>query len=688
MIFLNKLPFFRILFPFVVGIAFWLIGRNDTLQLVYGIAAYLLCMLLYYMLMKQSKTFIKVLFGIGIQIFLFLSGWLLCTYNNDKQSIGNYSNYIATDIESYSGYVSEIPVEKTKSVKAEITLQQIKYKGKWQVASGKMIICFEKADKAKNLETSNTIVFIGKPQEIQMPLNPREFDYRAYLNLRNIYHSVYLKDESWDVVDKVQTITLFNFTQKIRKQLLNTYRQSGLENTEFAMVAALVLGYDDEIDRPLLKAYSHTGTLHVLSVSGLHVGIIYMLLGYMLSFLDRNKKTTWIKVFLILGFLWFFVLLSGFSAAAVRAAFMFSLIMLGKTLFQQVETANIVLASAFFSLCINPFWLADIGFQLSYTAVLGIIYLYPYFNNLFTFSWGFANKVWALCSVSIAAQLATLPVTLYYFHQFPALFLITNLILIPISTLVMYGSILVLVFSKIRIIAKVLVYITAFLIKTMNACAVFFDSLPFCVIDNIHLSMINLVLLYVFIFLVFISIEQRSYKLLMSSFIVVVVILFTSIFFDLQIKKNNELVIYQSDKTNVLAVFSGNRYTQFSDTIPDDRLQSTLRENKIYHDVVFEKSKQLTNASLLVVNHKRILFAKDVNLLSQHFINAVKPDYIWIAGNSLKRVKLPDFLCKQKNIIVSGKFYNKKVTACLGNAYLTYKQGAFVYTEFNKKVFY
>ncbi len=676
--FLNKLPFLRILFPFTIGIAVWLIGRNDTPQLVYGLVAYMLCMLLYFLLVKQSKTITKVLFGIGIQVFLCLSGWLLCAYNNDKQNTDNYGNYNISDIENYSGYVSEIPVEKTKSVKAEITLQQIKYKGNWQAASGKMIVYFEKADKAKNLETGNTIVFIGKPQEIQAPLNPHEFDYKAYLSFRNIYHSVYLKDESWDVVDKVQTTTLFSFTQKIRKHLLNTYRQSGLETTEFAMVAALVLGYDDEIDRPLLNAYSHTGTLHVLSVSGLHVGIIYMLLGYMLSFLDRTKKTTWIKVFLILGFLWFFVLLSGFSAAAVRAAFMFSLIMLGKTLFQQVETANIVLVSAFFSLCINPFWLADIGFQLSYTAVLGIIYLYPYFNNMFAFSWGFANKVWALCSVSIAAQLATLPVTLYYFHQFPALFLITNLVLIPISTLVMYGSILVLLFSKITVVAKVLVYITAFLIKTMNACAVFFDSLPFCTIDNIHLSMINLILLYVVIFLVFISIEERSYKILMSSLALAVVTLIISIFFDLQTKKNNELVIYQSDKTNVLAVFSGNRYTQFSDTIPDDRLQSSLRENKIYHDVVFEKSEQLTNTSLLVVNNKRILFAKDVTLLNQQFVNAIKPDYIWITGNSLKRVKLPKFLCEQENITVSGKFYNKKAIACLNNAYSTAKQGAFI----------
>jgi hypothetical protein len=107
-------------------------------------------------------------------------------------------------------------------------------------------------------------------------------------------------------------------------------------------------------------------------------------------------------------------------------------------------------------------------------------------------------------------------------------------------------------------------------------------------------------------------------------------------------------------------------------------LQSTLRENKIYHDVVFEKSGQLTNTSLLVVNHKRILFAKDVTLLSQQFINAVRPDYIWITGNSLKRVKLPEFLCKQENVIVSGKFYNKKAIACLSNAYITNKQGAFI----------
>ena len=678
MIFLSQIPFLRILLPFIVGIGFWLIGRQDSPQLIYVTSIYLICALLYFLLIKSSQTATKFLFGLAVQVFLFFSGWQLCNYSNEKQNPLNYTHVLTDSTTSYMGYVSEIPVEKTKSIKAEITLQQIKHNSVWQNTCGKIIVYFEKIDKAKNLETGNNIVFTGKLQEIQSPLNPHEFDYKAYLNLRNIFHSVYLREENWAIYDSKEKFSLFNLSQKIRRHLLDTYRASGLENTEFAMVSALVLGYDDEIDRPLLNAYSHTGTLHVLSVSGLHVGVIYLLLGYMLAFLDKSKKTTWIKVGLIILVLWFFVLLSGFSAPAVRAAFMFSLILLGKTLFEQVETANIVLVSAFLSLCINPFWLADVGFQLSYIAVLGIIYLYPYFYNLFTFSWGFADKVWALCAVSIAAQLATLPITLFYFHQFPTLFLITNLILIPISTLVMYGGILILVLSEITVVANVLVWLTALLIKIMNASALFFDGVPFCVIDNIHLSIINLVLLYVLIFLVFISIEYKSYKILMGSYAVATLIILISIVFDLQAKKNNELVIYQSDKTNVLAVFSGSRCTQFSDTIPDDRLQSTLRENKIYHDVGFRDEKHLSNTSLILVNHKKILFTKDVNLLSEVFVNAVKPDYVWLAGNALKGTKIPKFICGQKNIVVSGKVRSKKNIACITNSYFTAKQGAFI----------
>src|ERR1035437_3506916 len=403
--FLNQIPFLRILFPFATGIAVWLLGKQEAPQLLFLAAVYAICLLIYFLMVKKAKEISKFIFGTVLQIFLFAAGWMFCQLNNEKENSQHYTQILSQEPEYFSGYVSEIPAEKTKSIKAEIVLQQACIKGEWKNTSGKIIAYFKKTESAKKIETGQTIVFASPLKEVAPPLNPHEFDYKNYLALKNIYYTTYLKENNWKTADKLQTSSFFTVTQKLRKHLLDTYRQSGLQETEFALVAALVLGYDDEIDRPLMNAYSHTGTLHVLSVSGLHVGIIYVLLGYMLSLLNKNKKLIWLRVFLILSFLWFFVLLSGFSAPAVRAGLMFSLILIGKTLFENVETANIVFVSAFVSLCYNPFWLTNAGFQLSYVAVLGIIYLYPYFYNMFTFSSGFGDKVWKLCSVSLAAQL-------------------------------------------------------------------------------------------------------------------------------------------------------------------------------------------------------------------------------------------------------------------------------------------
>jgi competence protein ComEC len=371
----------------------------------------------------------------------------------------------------------------------------------------------------------------------------------------------------------------------------------------------------------------------------------------------------------------FFVLLSGFSAPAVRAAFMFTLMLIGKTLFKQVESANIVLVAAFFSLCINPYWLVDVGFQLSYIAVLGIIYLYPFFYNMFSFPYTWADKLWALSSVSLAAQLATLPITLYYFHQFPLLFLVTNLVVIPISIAVMYGGILLLIFSKIKIIAGSLVWLTALLIKIMNASALYFDGLPFCVVDGINLSYINMVLLYVLLLLLFISIEEKSFRLLMSSFILGIIIVCISLFFDLQTKKNHELVIYNSDKSNVLSVFSGNKAVMFLDTIPDERLQKTIDENRVRNNVISVQLKKLPEVSLLHIGTARILFVKEADLVSENLLLLEKADYIWIPAFSLKNKRIPTILIPYKNVIISGKISNRKN---INNFYLTAKKGAFV----------
>jgi competence protein ComEC len=668
----NRYPFLRILFPFAVGICVWLAGYAGTPQLTVILIAYLLCLLAYFTMIKKAQAVTKLIFGIFIQAFLFFAGWELCRYHYQKNDPQHYVHLLSGDKQLFSGYISDLPAEKAKSIKAEITLQYIKVGNEWQLASGKIIAYFAKDSAARELESGNTIVFNSTLNEVEPSLNPHEFDYKRYLARKNIFYTAYLPDESWKKTQVAEKFSLYTFAQRIRKHLLNTYRNCGLQDNEFALVAALVLGYADEIDRPLMDAYSHTGTLHVLSVSGLHVGVIYLLLGYLLSFLDKHKKLAWLKVFLILGILWFFVLLSGFSAPAVRAALMFSLILIGKTLFEHVETANIVFVSAFLSLCYNPFWLADVGFQLSYLAVLGIIFLYPYFYNMFTFSKGLLDKVWALCSVSLAAQLATLPVTLYYFHQFPLLFLATNLVLIPISTIIMYGGMLVLIFSKVIFLAKPLVWLTAALVKIMNVCAVFFDRLPFCVIDNIHLSTINMILLYILIFLIFAAIEFRSYRLLICSFSLSLLMMSISIFFDIETKRKNDLIIFHSDKSLALGVYSGNNYTLISDSV-DQRLQSTLRENKIHHDFTIENQKNLSNVNFILAGRKKILFAKDHAVIKQ-LTSLLQPDYTWMPAKNLRIVK--NTPVSGALSIITGTVRKKVIPS--KTSWITRQKGAFV----------
>ncbi len=610
------------------------------------------------------------------QVFLLITGWGICQYHFQKEEPGHYSNYLSSEPEYYAGYISDLPAEKAKSVKAEVVLQEAKINGAWKGVTGKIIVYFQKSGLAQGIEAGDKIVFSSALKEVQPPLNPNEFDYKSYLERKNIFYTAYLKDGAWSSVPGREQFSFYGWSQKIRKYLLDTYKESGLQESEFAMVAALVLGYDDAIDQPLMNAYSHTGTLHVLSVSGLHVGVIYLMLGYLFAFMNKNKKLLWLKVFLILSVLWFFVLLSGFSAPAVRAALMFSLILVGKTLFENVETSNIVLVSAFVSLLYNPFWLADVGFQLSYVAVLGIIYLYPYFYNKLHFSSGILDKIWALCSVSIAAQIATLPITLYYFHQFPFLFLITNLILIPVSTVVMYGGILILAFSKIAFISKGLVWLTGLCIKFMNASALFFDQLPFCVIDNIHLTLPNMLLMYVLIVLIFAAIEYRSYRFLVSSFVLSFLMFGISFFYDLAAKDKNEVVIYNSNETAALGIFDGTNYTLLTDTTPDNRLASTLRENKVANDIIAQKEIRLSNVSLILAGNKKILYCKDGSLLSENIIKLVDPDKTWLPAKGVKRKKQRAHLCDKEDLIITGKHYKKE--GCFDSAYFTQDKGAFV----------
>lgn len=193
-----------------------------------------------------------------------------------------------------------------------------------------------------------------------------------------------------------------------------------------------------------MEAYSKTGTMHVLSVSGMHVGIVFLVLSFLFKPLDKFHALSYFRIFLIVPAIWFYAMISGFSSPVCRAALMISLVVIGKVLHRNLNSYHIIAISAFFLLLYNPFFLFDVGFQLSYLAVFGLVYFHPKLYQLFHFHNKIFDYLWSYCALSIAAQLATFPLGLYYFHQFPLYFLLSNLLILLPVTLIMYLGILLL----------------------------------------------------------------------------------------------------------------------------------------------------------------------------------------------------------------------------------------------------
>ena len=280
------------------------------------------------------------------------------------------------------------------------------------------------------------------------------------------------------------------------------------------------MGYRDLLDNELLKSYSAAGVIHILSVSGLHVGLLVLVAMWFLNLLAIPEKFQWVKYLLVIVLVWAFACITGLSPPILRAAVAGSFILTGKMLRRDMHPLNGLAASAFFLFIINPFWLFDIGFELSYVAVAGIILLYPAFYRLLYIPWRAVDWLWQSAALSLAATIATLPLTLYYFHQAPVYFILSNLIVIPLSSLIMLAGALLLVLSPFHWLAVFVAKFVWWLVNIMDGCINFIGQLPMSRIKDIAILKEEAVLLGVVIvfFVLFVQL-QKSPLLIVSLFV-------------------------------------------------------------------------------------------------------------------------------------------------------------------------
>ncbi|HEY4797847.1 MAG TPA: ComEC/Rec2 family competence protein, partial [Bacteroidia bacterium] len=426
---------------------------------------------------------------------LFLSAFQLTNLHTGKFKSDHFSK-LSDSTETYLVNVNEPYLEKEKSLKILVDVMAIKQNGEWKATSGRAICYFRKDSLSKQLRYGDCMIVRTNFTEIKPPQNPAEFNYLQFLAYHSIYHQAFIPAKRWKAIGVNEGYQLLSLSYNLRAYLLNIFHENNISGDEFAVGSALVLGYTDKLDQDIITAYASSGALHVLSVSGLHVGIVYMVLNFLLMFLEKIRFGKSIKILLLLFIIWFYAMLTGLSPAVLRSAAMFSIIIIAQGWKYDTNIFNTLAVSCFVLLLYNPFLIADVGFQLSYLAVLGIVLIQPWLYEKWQPKNWLLNHIWVLVSVSIAAQLITFPLGLLYFHQFPNYFLLSNLIVIPLSTIILLYGLFVLAVGKIAVIGTFCAKIFSFIVWLLNESVFITEKTPGSTTGGISISRYEMWLIY------------------------------------------------------------------------------------------------------------------------------------------------------------------------------------------------
>ena len=464
--------------------------------------------------------------------------------------------------------VTEPLTEKSKSYKCEAFIEGIFDNGKFIHTTGKLLVYLSKDSTAAAISYGDRIL-INKPlEQIKNSGNPAAFNYERYAAFRQIFHNVYLKPAEFVLLPEKKRNRARDFIFSSQGYIINVLQKYlPTDRNIIGIAEALLIGYKEDLDKDLVQAYSNTGVVHIIAISGLHLGLIYVLLLWIFNRLPFIKRSGFLKVLFILGSLWFFSLLTGAAASVLRSAVMFTCIVIGKNFFTQSSMYNSLAASAFILLCYDPYFLWDVGFQLSYLAVVGIVWLQQVIYRSMYVKNKWLDKLWSMISVTLAAQLVTFPICIYYFHQFPNLFLLTNLLAVPLSTIILFAEIFLIAFSWINIIAVYAGKLISSLISFMNAVIQFCNDLSFSRWDNIYADILTTWLLYGIVFSICCWIIYKNRPMFKIALTSLAAFTLLQAFAKLKTYQQRKVVVYNVPRYSAIDFISGNEYFFYGDSV-------------------------------------------------------------------------------------------------------------------------
>ena len=414
---------------------------------------------------------------------------------------------------------------------------------------GKLALNINMDSTVKNIKIDDEIIAKVQLKEIKAALNPHQFNYKTYMKGLNISHQVQLNSKNYFSIQN-SSKTVYGIAANIRKKIILKLNESDFGSEEIAVIQALLLGQRNDISPETYEDYKNAGAVHILALSGLHIGIILLFLQFILSPIERFKYGKKGKLLLIVILLWCFALLAGFSASIIRAVTMFSFLSYAHYLNRPTNTFNILALSMFFIVLIKPLLLFQVGFQMSYAAVFAIIWIYPLLEKCWNPRNWVIKKIWQLLCVSIAAQLGILPISLFYFHQFPGLFFISNLVIIPFMGTILGFGIIIIILALLNILPEFIALSYNTLIFSMNAVVKWIGRQESFIFTEIPFDFVQLLLGYLCIISLILMCTKTIYNR-------VVIFLFGIISFQLWCF----YAIYNTQKTVELTVLHKHRNT-------------------------------------------------------------------------------------------------------------------------------
>ena len=521
----TPLIFFRLLFFLIAGIlmqVFYLL-YHPVLLYVFAVLVVIFPVLVF-TIPPKTKIRLYPLFGLIACVILLLIG-IIHTHFFDHRSYSDHLMY-ADSIIAYKGTIRTEIQEKKNSYKTEISILSVKTQNGWVKSFGNCILYIKKDPIEKfppKLKYGDVLLIRGTPRLVDPPKNPMEFDFQNYLKYQNIFHQHFIYANQFRIIDYQPDNTLISFSLALRRYFKIIIKELVPSHREQSIVFDLLLGVKDQLDNDIKVAYSGAGLMHVLAVSGLHVGFILVIIHFFFKKSSSIKSGRWVYFGVVVSVLFLYAFITGLSASVLRAVIMYCMVALAQTIGKRSLIYNTMAASAFGLLLYNPFFIMSVGFQLSYLALLGILYLQPRFQGWLIIQHKYLFVCWKIITASLAAQLATFPLTVLYFHQFPNYFLISNLLILLLLSRLFPLALLSLFLYWIPYIGKISGFVLGWGVWLMNTITLFVDSLPWSTTKGLYLSVFETCCFYFFLLCLVCLFHARKFQYLLYASVFLVI---------------------------------------------------------------------------------------------------------------------------------------------------------------------